>query len=162
MNMLLLSDDPVALDATACRTITLNPEYVPTIRYGSECGMGTYDEKDIELVGDPLDEFITEDFDVDRTPVKAYRATGLTRFVSNTIVPKPVIVKEQCVRCGVCIEMCPARPKALHWIDGGHSQPPAYNYRKCIRCYCCQEVCPESAITLRVPLMRSVLGPLFT
>jgi len=163
MNMLLLSDDPVALDATACRTIALNPEYVPTIRYGSECGLGTYDEADIELAGDPLDEFRTEDFDVDRTPVTPYRATGLTRFISNTVVPKPLILKERCVRCGVCIDMCPARPKALHWVDGGHSHPPAYNYHKCIRRYCCQEVCPQqSAIILKLPLMRSLLGPLLT
>ncbi len=157
-NMLLFSVDPVALDATVVRLIGLNPEYVPTIKYGSEFGAGTYDEEDIEVVGDKFDDFKIPDFDIDRTPA-ATRAEGrFTRFVGNRLLPKPVIETKQCITCGICVRMCPANPKAVDWFDGDTSKPPTYNYDRCIRCYCCQEVCPEGAIELKAPLIRRVLG----
>jgi len=54
--------------------------------------------------------------------------------------------------------VCPAKPKALDWSQGGTSQPPAHDYRICIRCYCCQELCPEKAIELTKPLLRRIFG----
>ncbi|MFO7749247.1 MAG: DUF362 domain-containing protein [Desulfobacteraceae bacterium] len=42
MGVLLFASDPVAMDAVACRLIGLDPEHVPTIRYGMEAGMGTF------------------------------------------------------------------------------------------------------------------------
>ena len=158
MNMLLFSRDPIALDATVLRLIGLNPEYVPTTKFGSEFGAGTYRTEEIELVGDNFDDFKIPDFDIDRSPVVTREEAGFTRFIGNRVVPKPVIVKEKCVTCGICVEMCPANPKAVNWFDDDTSKPPAYNYDTCIRCYCCQEVCPEGAIELKVPVIRKLLG----
>ncbi|MEA3470701.1 MAG: DUF362 domain-containing protein [Thermodesulfobacteriota bacterium] len=158
MNMLLFSRDPIALDATVLRLIDLNPEYVPTTKFGSEFGAGTYNEKDIELVGDNFDDFKIPNFDIDRTPAVTRAEGGFTRFIGNRVVPKPIIVKEKCVTCGICVEMCPATPKAVNWFDGNKSKPPTYNYDTCIRCYCCQEVCPEGAIELKVPVIRKLLS----
>ncbi len=42
MNALLISTDPVALDATAARMVNMNPEYVSTTRIGMEVGMELY------------------------------------------------------------------------------------------------------------------------
>ena len=78
--------------------------------------------------------------------------------VSNRLVPKPVIAREKCIRCGLCIAVCPAKPKAVDWRNGDTSQPPVHDYRTCIRCYCCQELCPEKAIELRKPLLRRVFS----
>ena len=58
----------------------------------------------------------------------------------------PVIDKDLCVRCGVCVSHCPVPGKALSFRNG-KDQPPVYDRRKCIRCYCCQEMCPKKAIT---------------
>ena len=55
LSLLLLSDDPVALDATVCRIIGLDPALVPTITWGDAWGLGT--ATDIELIGDPLESF---------------------------------------------------------------------------------------------------------
>jgi uncharacterized protein (DUF362 family)/NAD-dependent dihydropyrimidine dehydrogenase PreA subunit len=159
MNMLLFSEDPVALDATVLRLIGLNPKHVPTTKFGSEFGAGTYDEKDIELVGDNFDDFKIPDFDIDRTPALTSTEGGFARFMGNRLVSRPVIVKEKCVTCGICVEMCPAHPKAVDWFDDDTSRPPTYNYDSCIRCYCCQEVCPEGAIELKAPIIRKLLGP---
>ena len=152
MNVLLFATDPIALDATFCRIIDLDPEIIPTITFGYENGLGTYKEDEIDLAGDDLQSFINRDFKIDRGQIHAFRGQGPFSFLTNLRVPKPYIQEDTCVRCGICIEACPAQPKALSWSDAGKKEPPAYNYRNCIRCYCCQEMCPESAIHLRKPL----------
>ena len=156
MNVILVSDDPIALDATACRLIDLNPEYVPTIMAGSRSGSGVWRERDIDLRGDDIAGLIQPGFDIDRSPLKPYRERGFMRFVSNRLVPKPYIMTERCANCGVCVSMCPTSPKSVDWFDGVKSRPPTHNYKTCIRCYCCQEVCPESAIELKYPLVRRI------
>jgi len=154
MNAILLSSDPIALDATVCKMINLNPEFVPTIVSGKEAGLGTYDENEIEIVGDDLQSFIAYDFDVRREPVKPFKPGGAIQFLRNSIVPKPFIIESKCIKCGVCVNVCPVKPKALGWHNNNKNEAPKYTYRRCIRCYCCQELCPESAIHIRLPFIR--------
>ncbi|MCR4434329.1 MAG: DUF362 domain-containing protein [Clostridiales bacterium] len=157
MNVLLFSSDPVALDSTVCRMINLDPEYVPTIKFGQEAGLGTYRREEIEVVGDDFAGFYVGDFDVKREPVKPYKPGGVIQFLRNRLVPRPYINKEKCKKCGVCVSMCPVSPKAVDWHDGIKNTVPEHAYKRCIRCYCCQEMCPESAIELKVPLLKKVL-----
>ncbi|HMD87665.1 MAG TPA: DUF362 domain-containing protein, partial [Anaerolineaceae bacterium] len=70
MNVLMFSKDPIALEAVMCRMIALNPDFVPTIKPGQDWGLGTAQMQDIELVGDPLEPFINNNFNVVRAPVK--------------------------------------------------------------------------------------------
>ena len=160
MNVLLFSRDPIALDATICRMIDLKPEYVPTMKPGREWGLGTYKSEEIEIVGDPLASFINSGFKVTRRPPARVQRIGTISFLFNLFGSRPVIREEKCNRCGVCIEVCPVKPKALNWRQGdkGELQPPVFDYNKCIRCYCCQELCPEKAIWVKTPL----LGRIFT
>lgn len=64
MNVLLLSSDPVALDATFARMIGLDVGLVGTCVLGELSGLGTVTQ--IELVGDPIEEFAVEGFNVNR------------------------------------------------------------------------------------------------
>ncbi len=157
MDILILSSDPVALDATVCRLINVNPEYVPTTKYGMRTGMGSFLEADIELVGDDIESFFIDDFKINRRPVRSYKPGFVSDFMNNRLVSKPYITAEKCVQCGVCVNMCPANPKAVFFKDGDKSTTPIYNYDNCIRCFCCQEMCPESAIQLKTPLLRKIL-----
>jgi uncharacterized protein (DUF362 family)/ferredoxin len=156
MNLILMSSDPIALDSVICRIIDINPEFVPTVKFGAEIGAGVYRESDIRLLGDPVEKFIQKDFDIVRRPLRGYKQSGILKFVNNRLVPKPYIQDELCVKCGVCINVCPASPKALKWPKADKSEAPVYNYDNCIRCYCCQELCPESAVKLKDPLIRRV------
>ncbi len=153
MNVILLSQDPVALDATFARLVDLDPEYVPTITWGAEAGLGRY--RDVELVGDPFEEFFHPEFDVIRKPVKVEKPGRYLPFLRNLALRKPVIDPDRCISCGVCVETCPAKEKALAFQD--RSQPPEYDYGKCIRCYCCQEMCPEDAIEVVTPFLGKLL-----
>jgi uncharacterized protein (DUF362 family)/NAD-dependent dihydropyrimidine dehydrogenase PreA subunit len=158
MKVLLFSADPIALDATVCRMIDIDPEFVPTITLGMQAGSGTWKQEEIELLGDPLEGFRARDFDVKRAPVQAYSRGRGSNVIRNAFVPKPRIVAEKCTQCGTCVKSCPVDPKAVDWHDGNRKVPPTYDYGRCIRCYCCQELCPDGAVELKVPLLRKLLG----
>jgi uncharacterized protein (DUF362 family)/Pyruvate/2-oxoacid:ferredoxin oxidoreductase delta subunit len=157
LNVLLFSTDPVALDATACRIINLDPEIVTTSKLGEKAGLGVYRSEDIELAGDSLESFICRDFDVIRTPQEHCTRGRVKTIIKNRTCERPVIDGAKCTICGMCVKMCPVDPKAVDWQKGEEKKPPAHNYDRCIRCYCCQEACPEGAISTR----STVLGRLF-
>ena len=150
MHVLLFSTDPVALDAAVCRMIHLDENLVEPIVYGNQFGLGS--SADIHFVGDPIEQFDTPDFIVNRSRGGTTTNLGLltSRFMRNYISPRPTIIEENCIKCGRCVEVCPAEPKALSWKNG-KKEPPVYNYANCIRCYCCQELCPSEAINVRIP-----------
>ena len=118
LNVLLLSTDPIALDATACKIINLNPEFVPTSKLGEKAGLGTYHAENIEIVGEQIESFIDKSFNVNRTaPVSA--ASGRIRtFIKNKITQRPLIDKAKCTQCGTCVKLCPVEPKAVDWVKG--------------------------------------------
>jgi uncharacterized protein (DUF362 family)/NAD-dependent dihydropyrimidine dehydrogenase PreA subunit len=150
MNVLLFSNDPIALDATVCRIVDVNPEFSYTVTLGMKAGLGTFLENEIELVGDPLGSFVNKDFNLSRDPISNIQiGKGRFSFADAANVPSPYIVEERCKKCGVCVEMCPLVPKVVDWHDGDKSHAPTYRYDRCIRCFCCQEVCPEGAILVK-------------
>jgi uncharacterized protein (DUF362 family)/ferredoxin len=151
MGVLLLSSDPVALDAVACRLINLDPALVPTSEPGEKAGLGTYHFENIEIVGAKVEDYCCPDFDVVRKPVISRTGGKISKFIKNRTSPRPKIDKSLCNRCGTCVSHCPVNPKAVDWVGGDKTQPPAHNYNRCIRCFCCQELCPQGAIFVETP-----------
>ena len=161
VHALLFSEDPVAMDAVACRLINLDPALVPTLRWGEELGLGTYTRA--EIVGDPIEPLVVADFKVNRAQQgkRGAMPQWLAKRLRNLLVPRPVIDTVLCTRCGTCIKVCPVTPKVVDFrgMHGSErpTQPPSYDYSRCIRCYCCQEMCPESAIVVETPLLGRLL-----
>jgi len=164
MNVLLMSADPVALDATVCRMLGVDPRLSLTVTAGKDSGLGVFEEGEIELLGDPPESFIDLSFKADRQPIRGViPGKGFMRIANGLLVPRPYIIGKKCKKCGVCRMVCPARPRALDWRvnkDGtpDRSRPPVYQYKRCIRCFCCQELCPEGAVEVKKPLLRKILG----
>jgi uncharacterized protein (DUF362 family)/NAD-dependent dihydropyrimidine dehydrogenase PreA subunit len=152
MNTILLSTDPVALDAVFCKLVNLDPKKLPMITYGTEYGLGNH--HDIELLGDDINMLIQPKFDIPRDEVKQ---TEKTKFdlLNKYVLRKPYIKQSSCKKCGICVEVCPLEEKALSFSD--KSSPPIYDYTKCIRCYCCQEMCPFHAIKTKTPLVGKIV-----
>ncbi|MGD1993789.1 MAG: DUF362 domain-containing protein [Anaerolineae bacterium] len=157
VGVLLLSADPVALDATFSQLVGLDPEFVPTTVVGQKMGLGRYQDQAIHYLGDPLDSMRRPSFKVIRKPVYSNASYAHYNIIKNAILPKPVIDAERCIKCGRCVEACPVPDKALRF-EGGRRKPPVYHYNLCIRCYCCQEMCPERAIDKRTPLLGRIFG----
>ena len=163
MNVLLFSEDPVALDAVFCALIHLAPAAVPTCVYGQKQGLGVMDADKIVVRTPEGDLTLAEtqakygktDFDVYRGTLEKgllFKLMPLLPFLQH----RPKADRKQCIGCGVCMEACPVPEKAVH---SGKGQKAKYDYRKCIRCYCCQEMCPVKAIEVyRHPLTRLLSG----
>lgn len=152
VGVLLLSSDPVAIDAVGCRIMALDPALVETITYGERWGLGS--ARDIELVGDELP--VIDDYRVNRTPISTTRGLG-SALGKRLLAPQPYIIEERCTRCGTCVKVCPVDPKAVDWQGSDRTAVPAHDYGRCIRCYCCQEMCPERAIEVKTPMLGRLI-----
>ncbi len=156
VGLLLASSNPHALDAVALEVVDANPETIHTVR--SAIARGHLPEQcvsGIEILGEPLDAARIHDF---RIPPKVRRFGGvpgiLGRIASEGAARKPVFVDRACVRCGSCVDICPASALKASGADKGKIR---ISRDACIRCYCCLEVCPEDAVVLRRMPMRSWL-----
>ena len=74
MKVLLLGNDPVAIDSVYCHLVHLDPQMVPTNVHGETMGLGTWREENIRLLTDggeitmqeAVERFGNPDFNVDR------------------------------------------------------------------------------------------------
>lgn len=153
VNALIVSSDAVALDYVASQIISFDYNTIPTLKMGFKHGFS--DKEKIEVVGDGIESVKVTDFKkphkgigVGRSLMKLSRFPIIKRLFA-TIIPKPVIEKNKCVKCGVCVKVCPVTPLALNFDKKGKDYPPEYYYKNCISCYCCQELCPHKAIVLK-------------
>ncbi|MGQ9628709.1 MAG: DUF362 domain-containing protein [bacterium] len=147
--------DGIAVDSVAAALVGIDPLSVPTVKYGEEFGLGVGDPRGIEVVGDSLEDLRVRDFRPSvGAPERGTVPPWVTRIARKSIVPWPTIDPAKCTRCRTCVEVCPARPKAL---SAGKGEVPQYDYDLCIRCYCCQELCPEGAISLKTGFLGRLL-----
>lgn len=153
MNMLLFSEDPVAMDTVFCALIHLDPATVPTCVSGQAFGVGTMRTDEIRILTpegeitcrEASEKYGNPDFDVFRDKLSRsffMKLMPLLPFLQH----RPRVNRRKCVACGLCEKACPVPEKA---VRSGNGQKARYDYHKCIRCYCCQEMCPAKAITVK-------------
>ncbi len=149
VGLLIISKDPVAVDATAARIMGVKPEKISFLVHAQRIGLGNYSEERVEILGEPLKKYLGRPFKLSSNPGFHTRISPFIRPLRNFIIPRPVIDSSLCSRCGTCVKICPAGPNALTQEKG---RVPEYRYNLCIRCYCCQETCPEGAISIKIPI----------
>lgn len=160
IGLIMAGADPVALDSAACRVAGIDPLTIPMLRIGQECGLGHASEEGIEIVGESIDNVRVDGFKAILTGAGAGRLLPLPeavmRHIRRWMVKRPRIMRKACTRCGACVEVCPAKPKALTMEKRG----VAVDDGACILCYCCAEMCPSKAITLKRGLAAGILAKL--
>lgn len=141
IGLLLASDNAVAVDAVIAALMGCEPAQLRFLRKAKEAGVGDYDLKTIEIIGElhPIPDF--------RLPPLGGEAMlkndRVQAIMQSRVNLRPRANPDLCTGCAGCVEHCPVN--ALSMQDG----IPVVRRDICIACFCCQELCPEKAITLQ-------------
>jgi len=152
MNLILASDDAVALDAVAFTLMGHEPSKVPTIKYAAEQNLGVMDLSQIEILGEKI-ETHKKKFKLPRTAKIAI--IPFQRFTTITLsVPKYV---GTCTECLNCVRGCPESVIKIVKTKSGKPKP-VINYKGCISCFTCIEICPEACYNTRFKNLGKVIA----
>jgi uncharacterized protein (DUF362 family)/NAD-dependent dihydropyrimidine dehydrogenase PreA subunit len=142
IGLVLASDNAVATDAVIAIMMGIGePGMLLFLRKAREAGLGDYDLKTIEVIGE-----LKRLPDFKLPPLSGeilLKNETLNAFLHSKTIMRPQADPNLCTGCGACVEQCPV--SALSMDD----HLPKVNADKCIACFCCQEICPEKAIALR-------------
>ncbi|MCL2873764.1 MAG: DUF362 domain-containing protein [Defluviitaleaceae bacterium] len=155
INVLIASDSPYHLDKAACEIIGLPFDEVSTIKNCIKRGLCTKYLDDVDLIGDDIEDFKIDDFDIPKVTEYVELVRGpkfLKRFVNSVLRPVPAFKDKVCTVCGICVDRCPAK---VITIKKGKDKP-ILNTADCIRCYCCHELCPNKAIAIKDPIISKL------
>ena len=147
------------LDMICSKLIGLDPMVVPTLRAAANYGLVPESADEIETVGS-VEEFIIPDFErIERgrgfqfdTVLPGRAGVLLGRIAKKALQSSPKLKKAECVGCGLCANMCPAKAITIR------EKKASIDYQKCIRCFCCQEFCPKGAMKVHRPLPARILN----
>jgi uncharacterized protein (DUF362 family)/NAD-dependent dihydropyrimidine dehydrogenase PreA subunit len=139
---ILISEDPLALDAVAAKMIGMDVEDVPILETARKRNLGEGCLKAITLEGDykqipRLDRFkLPKRF----RGAKKRNSKALLRVI-EFFTTHPRINPDKCKKCNMCVESCPVQA-----ID---KETKRIDYNACIECMCCHELCMFKAVELK-------------
>lgn len=144
LNLVLASNDAVALDTVAAHIIGLEPQRVHTIRYAADAGLGIgwiegISVRGISILAAKPEKFcLTSNFGMELIP----------KFIWDMLAPhiwlRPKVDSGACSQCGLCVSSCPTNALS----QNGNGGIPELTQEQCITCWCCHEICPEHAISV--------------
>jgi uncharacterized protein (DUF362 family)/Pyruvate/2-oxoacid:ferredoxin oxidoreductase delta subunit len=139
---ILISEDPLALDAVAAKMLKLKLEDVPILRTAKERKLGEGCIEAIELMGDyqviPTLEGYALPKRFGSSKKQNYKAVIK---VIDFLKARPVVDKKLCKNCNMCVESCP--------VNAINRESKEINYKACIECMCCHELCMYKAVKLK-------------
>lgn len=144
--------DCVALDSILALIMGLQPLDIFTTRDAWKRNLGVADIACIDILGDSLKDVTGRPFQLPGTSMEEKIPRPLIEVAKKLIKFYPKIDVEKCVRCGACIQVCPAKVMSIK------GKRVAIDYSGCISCFCCQESCPSSAIKLKKSFLAKLVG----
>ncbi len=157
-NIILASQDAVALDTVAASIIGLNPEDIDAIRFCNERGLGVGRLEAIEVTGESLESVTVDDFQPPAASTRFFMAkmsgplpSRILRLVMRQTLVRPRVIESRCTACEECAKVCPTGAATIV------NKTAIINKAKCIQCMCCQEVCRYNAIALRQSFIGSAI-----
>jgi len=142
-NLLLASDNGIALDIVASRIIGFKEKELIMFQLAKQRGLfpeniTVLGEKNVSV---PYKKPLKLFFDVNSLASMTVFSFLRSGFDSD---------KSLCKKCGICISHCPE--KTIYWKKGY----PYFDKKKCIMCYCCHELCPYHAVLLKKSFVAKV------
>jgi len=139
---ILVSEDPLALDAVAAKMLGIEIEDVPILETARKRNLGESFLKNITLAGDYEQVPRLDGFKLPK------RIKGTKKRNSKVLVKiieffntHPQINTNKCKKCNMCVESCPVQA-----ID---KETKKIDYNVCIECMCCHELCMFKAVELK-------------
>lgn len=153
--LILASENAVALDYVATKTMGYNPDKIPVTRLAAD--KLNIDLKKIKVDSEPGPDFVLKDVNIQTSKkfnlLLKILSAPLKNLIKHLFWTKPVFDEGRCTRCGKCVKFCPV--SALSMPDNG--TPPVVDVDKCIRCLCCVETCPENAVEMQKSFLAKVM-----
>jgi uncharacterized protein (DUF362 family)/NAD-dependent dihydropyrimidine dehydrogenase PreA subunit len=142
IGLILASDNAVAMDSVVAVMMGCEPGRLRTLRKAKERGLGEYDLRAIEIIGElkALPDFKLPPFSGE----VILQNEAVQTLIRDRIRMRPEADPDLCTGCGACIDQCTVSALSM---DNGNL--PQVDADICIACFCCQEICPEKAMTLR-------------
>ena len=139
---ILISEDPLALDAVAAKMLGIDVADVPILETAKKRNLGESNLKNIILAGDyasiPRLTGFKQPRRLKKVPKRNNNALVKVIEFFNT---QPRVNPRKCKKCNMCVESCPVQA-----IDRETKQ---IDYTVCIECMCCHELCMFQAVELK-------------
>lgn len=115
-----------------------------------QCGGYTEDSDELIMGGPMMGFSLTSD---ELPVIKATNCLLVTAHTADATENRHKQKHMPCIRCGKCVEVCPARllPQQLYWYASSQNTDRLieHNLFDCIECGCCAYVCPSE-----IPLVQ--------
>ncbi|WP_026883483.1 DUF362 domain-containing protein [Clostridium akagii] len=159
MNTIIMGESLTAVDSVAVSLIGYkDPLDIPVLKEANDNKWGAVLSKDIQVVGENVEDMLVTDFKLSRTGGSFYFKNQVVNdFLKGMIAPSPVLIRDKCIGCSRCYEVCPEKPKVIKMVKMDGKNKPTWNMSQCIRCFCCQELCPNGAIETKHSLIGKIL-----
>ena len=156
---ILASESASKLDLLAAKLIGLKIDDVPTLQAARVRGLIPDSAEELEIAGDAA-PFLIPDFKTmpAQSSVFFHKAgTGfigriVDQFMFRALTPYPKVKKNECIGCGKCAKICPAKAITMQ------NKLPVIDRKACIHCFCCQEFCPKGAMGVYRPAIARLLN----
>ena len=156
---LLASESASKLDLLAAKLIGLKIDDVPTLQAAKLRGLIPETAEELAVAGDAA-PFLIPDFKTmpAQSSVFFHKAgTGfigriVDTFLFRALTPCPKVKKNECIGCGKCAKICPAKAITMQ------NKLPVIDRKACIHCFCCQEFCPKGAMGVYRPAIARLLN----
>ncbi|MBN1383453.1 MAG: DUF362 domain-containing protein [Elusimicrobia bacterium] len=142
IGLIMASSDSVALDTVMGEIAGCDLKKLYYLNSAASLGLGCNNIKKINIAGENLNSVKLKDFSIPENFYLYLIPKPFAKFLGKFVSAVPVMDKQKCTKCKICIKSCPTNAIKLYEI-------PRVDKSKCILCLCCNELCPENAVAIK-------------
>ena len=149
LGVVMASENPYDLDNAVCRMMGFDINSPPIMAETIARGLTDKDFSIDMIDGDTecykvIENFkFPEPYSLDFSKNVPKFLQGIIPVLQKMITPKPAVLKDKCIGCEKCKEICPCQ------IITMTNKIANIKYKKCIKCFCCHEICPVKAMDVK-------------